>query len=104
MCVPSRIQHSDTAALKGVIIFLGLPPKKSDIFAKWQVYNLINHISSLWAGAGAPEKEREEEEPSVGEEEEEGGREEVLPVSDASAPSSKWCSQAADSDLIPISI
>lgn len=35
MCVLSRIQHSDTAALKGVIIFLGLPPeKKSDIFAK----------------------------------------------------------------------
>lgn len=32
MCVLSRIQHSDTAALKGVIIFLGLPPEKKVTF------------------------------------------------------------------------
>lgn len=39
MCVPSRMRHPDTAALKRVIIFLGLPlkrgkkKKKSDVFA-----------------------------------------------------------------------
>lgn len=45
--VPRRVFHlgcgTDITTLKGVIIF-PLPPSKSDIFTKRQVYSLINPI------------------------------------------------------------
>lgn len=52
MCVPSRIQHPDITTLKGVIIFLWLPPKK------WRFYKVTSLQFDksdflLWVGCEA---------------------------------------------------
>lgn len=84
MCVPSRMRHPDTAALKRVIIFLGLLPRKKKKVTFLQVTSLQfdkSHFIAL-GGCWSPAEGAGGRRAICG-----GGRgKEALPVSDTAAP------------------